>query len=140
MFFRRPTEVARVTGEVVVDEAKYGDMARKVEVMDWDAEAQNEAMRKARELQIRDPESASLLIATLVVTQDAQEQQTGSPVSRAPVDYEPVKLYDFACKEYGWRPRDINEMHYLLFFALVNAANERRRREEDDLRTRMGSM
>jgi hypothetical protein len=115
-------------------------MARMVEVMDWDADAQNEAMRKARELQARDPESASLLIATLVVTQDAQERHMGAPVSRAPVDYDPVKLYDFACKEYGWRPRDINEMHYLLFFAMVNAANDRHRREEEDVRSRMANV
>jgi hypothetical protein len=114
-------------------------MARMVVVQDWDGEAQNEAMRRARDLQVRDPESAALLVATLVVTQDAQEKM-GTPASRAPVDYNPVKLYDFACKEYGWRPRDINEMHYLLFFAMVNAANDRHRREEEDVRSRMANV
>jgi hypothetical protein len=105
-------------------------MARNVVVMDWDEDAQRDAERSAREIAARDPEAASLLIQTLVVTQDAQEAK-GVPVPRRPADYEPMKLYEFAAKEWGYRPKDIDEMHYLTFFALVREANERRKKEND---------
>src|SRR4051812_14880443 len=81
-FFRRPTEVARRTGQIKkVDESKYGDMATMTEAMDWDDEAQAEALFQARQMQVRDPEGAAMLLATLVITQDLQEQQ-GEPVER----------------------------------------------------------
>lgn len=110
-------------------------MAEMVEIQDWDAEAQAEALAQARAIQARDPEGAALLIATLVVTQDAQEQ-SGVPVERGS-DYEPIKIYDFLCKEYGWRPKDIDEMHYITVFAMLNEASERHRKEQEEIDTAM---
>ncbi len=98
--------------------------------MDWDDDDQREAQRQARELTKRDPEAASLLIQTLVVTQDAQEAK-GVPVSRRPMGYEPMKLYEFAASEWGYRPKDIDEMHYMTFFALVHEASERKKKENE---------
>jgi hypothetical protein len=106
-------------------------MATMTEAMDWDDEAQAEALFQARQMQVRDPEGAAMLLATLVITQDLQEQQ-GEPVERGG-DYEPIKIYDFLCKEYGWTPKDIDEMHYLTAFAMLNQANDRHRREQDDM-------
>ncbi len=98
--------------------------------MDWDEEAQQNALYSARQAQSRDPEAAALIVTTLAVTQDIQEEN-GELVDRSPNGYNPIKIYDYACREYGWRPRDIDEMHYLTFFAMVENANERHRREND---------
>lgn len=98
--------------------------------MDWDDDAQMQAQRTAREIAARDPEAASLLIQTLVVTQEAQEAQ-GIPAMRRPEGYEPMKLYEFAANHWGYRPKDIDDMHYLTFFALVREATERLKRENE---------
>lgn len=102
--------------------------------MDWDDEAQREAMRQARELQKRDPEAASILIVTLSATQEDQEKN-GKIADRRPDGYDPIKLYDLVCKEYGWRPRDIDAMHYLTFFAMVRAMIDRHERENEEIKS-----
>jgi hypothetical protein len=102
--------------------------------MDWDDEAQREAMRQARELQKRDPEAASHLIVTLQATQEEQEKK-GNIVDRRPDGYDPIKLYDIVCKEYGWRPKDIDEMHYMTFFAMVRAMMDRHEEENAQLKS-----
>lgn len=98
--------------------------------MDWDDEAQREAMKQARELQRRDPEAASHLLVTLAATQEEQEK-SGTIVDRTPEGYRPIVVYDLACREYGWRPRDIDEMHYLTFFAMMREMADRKEREND---------
>lgn len=102
--------------------------------MDWDEDAQREAMRQARELQKRDPEAASHLIVTLQATQEDQEKQ-GIIVDRRPDGYDPIKIYDIVCKEYGWRPIDIDEMHYMTFFAMVRAMMDRHEQENEQLKS-----
>ncbi|GAC1589121.1 MAG: hypothetical protein NVS4B1_33490 [Ktedonobacteraceae bacterium] len=103
------------------------DMVSPVE---WDEEAQDNAIRQARTLTSRDPEAASLLVAHVIAEQEMQEQR-GTLVSRVPVGYDPGALYDYMCHENGWRPQDINDMHYLTFFMMVRKANERNKREQD---------
>lgn len=75
----------------------------------------------------RDPEAASLLIAHVVAAREEQGDERRADIT----GYDPLSLYDYMCKEYQWRPRDIDAMHYPLFFALVEKANERHRRENE---------
>lgn len=98
--------------------------------MDWDDEAQYEAQRNAREIAARDPEAASLLIQTLVVTQEDQEAK-GIPAMRRPDGYEPMKLYEFAANHWGYRPKDVDAMHYLTFFGMIREATERLKKENE---------
>ena len=48
--------------------------------------------------------------------------------------YDPAELYAFMCKEYGWRPCDIDEMHFRTFFALVRKTKKRIERENIQIR------
>lgn len=87
-------------------------------------------MSKARQISSRDPEAASLLVAQVVAE---QEMAKDSGYSRDPFQghYNPVLLYDRACREYGWRPKDCDDMHYLTFFAMLREANERHQQENE---------
>lgn len=99
--------------------------------MEWDQDAQDAAVQQARSMSSRDPEAASLLIAHVVAAQELQEQR-GSVAAHVPINYDPRKLYDYMCKEYGWTVRECDETHYMTFFALVHEANERHRKEADE--------
>lgn len=104
-------------------------MVDQVQPLYWDEEAQENAVVQARQIASRDPEAASLLVAQVVAEQELSKD-------RAYVDpfantYKPALVYDRACKEYGWRPKDIDEMHYLTFFAMLREANERHRQENE---------
>lgn len=106
-----------------------GDMADKVHPdIVWDAEAQEAAMAQAQQVSKRDPEAGALLIAQLIATQKAQ-QEKGEPITAAPSDYNPARLYAFMAREAGWEPRQIDNMHYLTFFAIVREVNERIQQE-----------
>lgn len=107
-------------------------MADIVVPLDWDDEAQNEAMKSARELQKRDPEAAALLLQTLIATRDEQER-TGNVLDVALTGYDPVALYEMAAREYGWTPMEINKMHYLTFFAMIMRTADLRRKEKEEV-------
>lgn len=105
-------------------------MADKVHPdVQWDKEAQEAAMAKAQTLAKRDPEAAALLVTQLIATQKA-EQSKGDPITHVPLDYKPARLYAFMARECGWTPREIDNMHYLAFFAIVREVNERLRQEQ----------
>lgn len=46
--------------------------------------------------------------------------------------YDPAEIYDRACFEYKWTPDICDKMHYLRFFAMLDRANERKRKENED--------
>ena len=67
-----------------------------------------------------DPDGARQLLAQA----QAAERKRGK-VSRLSgrEPYDPAKLYARMCKFYrGWTPRDIDQMHFLTFFAMVREA------------------
>ena len=104
-------------------------------VEDWDDETQRAALRQAQAVSHRDPEAAALLAAHVVASQELQEKR-GELVSRTPTGYNPRQIYSYMCKEYGWTPRDIDEMHYITFFAMLHETNERNLREQEAMKAR----
>lgn len=102
-----------------------GEMADKVHSdIHWDEEARESAMRQAQQTAKRDPEAAALLVTQLIAVQETEKEQ-GIENVRPPVDYNPLKLYAFIARETGWKPREIDEMHYLTFFGIVREINAR---------------
>jgi len=105
-------------------------MVDYVQPLYWDEEAKESAIAQARQLAARDPEAASLLVAQVVAEQELQQQNTDYTESTLN-KYSPITAYERACKEYGWKPKDIDEMHYITFFAMLREANERHKQENE---------
>jgi hypothetical protein len=103
-------------------------MVDYVQPLYWDEEAKEAAIAQARQLAVRDPEAASLLVAQVVSEQELQKDASYTDTSFN--QYNPILVYERACKEYGWTPRQIDEMHYLTFFAMLREANERHKQEQ----------
>jgi hypothetical protein len=104
-------------------------MVDYVQPLHWDQEARETAVYSARQLSARDPEAASLLIAQVVAEEElSKDREYADPFAST---YNPALVYDRACREYGWRPRDIDEMHYLTFFAMLREANKRHKEENE---------
>lgn len=99
--------------------------------MRWDSDARDRALTAANKVASRDPEAASLLIAQTI----AEEEYAKEPGYIEPEifthKYDPAEIYDRACYEYKWTPEVCDKMHYLRFFAMLDRANERRRKENE---------
>lgn len=86
-------------------------------------------MVQAQEMSSRDPAAATLLVANLIASEKEAEQK-----GEQPTGYDPIELYAFMCKEYAWRPIDIDSMHYPTFFALVRKTKKRIDKEREQMR------
>lgn len=129
MFFRQPVNRTEQTINFLSRE-EFGDMVDVVQPLYWDEEAKEVALYQARQLSHRDPEAASLLVAQTVAEQEmSKDEAYANPFAD---QYNPALMYDRACREYGWRPKDIDQMHYVTFFAMMREANERRKQEQEN--------
>jgi len=96
--------------------------------LEWDFEAEQEAMAEAQRVAERDPEAAALLMAQLAVSQEIRrERNTYEPFEE---EYNPTRLYAQMMKFYRIQPSELNKMHYLLFFGLLREANAMLSEEE----------
>jgi hypothetical protein len=128
-----------------LDRAEWGELLDQVTPMDWDIEAQENAYAEIQRLQQRDPEAASLLMAQLLVTQEAQRKERmehGDTLHALsdPDVYRPSTLYAYVALKTGWGHMEMVTMHYFTFFTYVREFLERDKREHNSLHAQQMGM
>jgi hypothetical protein len=88
-------------------------------VPDWDEDACYEAEQQARELEVHDLDAASDMRAMV----QAARRKLGLQSHQAREPYDPSKLKARMAKYYGWSYSEIDQMHFVEFFAAVREAN-----------------
>ena len=103
-------------------------MLEKTVAVAWDSEAEAEATRQAQEASSRDPEAASLLVSQVLVSREIRKEQGYDEPFAS--EYDPARLYTQVAREFKYTPTQIDEIHYLTFFAMVRNLVELQEEEE----------
>lgn len=100
-------------------------------VQEWDSEARDRAMEKARKLALRDPDAAEQLLAQLQVEEEAAKKRAPeiSDVILRKV-YRPSELFANMAAFYRWGWQDMNEMDYVSFFVMAEEAEKIQKKRE----------
>lgn len=118
--------------KIELDRSEWGDIVDVIHPdISWDKEQEREAVREAQRLAERDPEAASLLMAHVAVSQETRHTAEEDPFEDV---YNPTRLYAQMTKYYRISPKELDEMHYLLFFGYLREAqqmNEEEKRQTD---------
>lgn len=104
---------------------------------EWDEEAIEEAEYQARALESFDPDAASDLRAMAASARRKLTGQVPGASTREP--YDPMKIYARMAKYYGWSFEQMQNMHFITFFAFVREASEMNEEEKREIeRNRRG--
>lgn len=117
--------------KVKLDRSQWGDMLDMVNVEavdEWDTETEREAMSEAQRISERDPEAAAFLMAHVAVSQEKRKE--AAQYEPYEEEYNPTRLYAQMTKYYRISPKELDEMHYLLFFGYLREANRMNEEEE----------
>jgi len=91
--------------------------------MDWDEEAQVQAIEQARELAERDPDASQLLAAHAMA----------QPTHATPNVYDPAQTEAALLLVAGLKPWEGDAMHFVRYFALVREVTLAKERERDEM-------
>jgi hypothetical protein len=82
-------------------------------------------------LQASDPDTAGDMRALAAAARRKLATSSGSATDRSGREpYDPVRIYARMAKYYGWSMRDMEQMHFPLFFAMVREASEMNEEEK----------
>jgi hypothetical protein len=101
---------------------------------EWGEEEIETAQEQARAIMPFDPDGAAQLLAQ---AQAAQRKLNHMVTPGGKTPYDPSRLYARMCKFYGWRPKDIDAMHFVTFFAMareMGVMNEEEQKSYDNAR------